>query len=545
VTGPAGVVTFLFTDLVGSTVLIDRLGDDAADDVRRGHFELLRRALTEAGGQEVKNLGDGLMVSFVSPVAALSCATAMQRAVADSGLELRVGLHAGEPALEGDDYFGTPVVVAKRLCDLARGGQIVASELLAGFVGTRGGFQFRPLGKLPLKGLSEPVAAVEVDLGPASEDRAAAAGVRPLPRVRPPRPRGPGLVGRDDEMAVLESELNAAAAGELRCVLVSGVPGLGKTRLSAEVVVRHEDVIALTARGHPMGETTAFGLWAEALDGYLRHLEAADVSAVCGGYLEDLASLLRSVAAVRGGPPADPPSRQGLLEGITVVLDRLSRAAPVVLVLDDIHDADASSLDCLSYLAHNLAAAPILVVLAARPTELAAHPVANRILMSLEQEGLLSRLPIGGLRRDRIGELAASVVGHEPPAGLVNWLLDRSQGNPLYALGLLRALLDEGADLAAPRLRHIPEDLAERVRSLLATLDEPALSALEPTRRGKRVSNWREQACVGLRRHSEAWSASPRRSKDGDSRPVGSGTKRERGIRISKTGRTSGSPLSP
>jgi class 3 adenylate cyclase len=479
VTGPAGVVTFLFTDLVGSTALIDRLGDDAADDARRGHFELLRRAVTEAGGQEVKNLGDGLMVSFVSPVAALSCAVAMQRAVAGSGLELRVGLHAGEPALDDGDYFGTPVVVAKRLCDLARGGQIVASELLAGFVGTRGGFRFRPLGKLPLKGLSEPVAAVEVDLGPAPAEGGTAVSVRPLPRVRSPRPRGPALIGRDEEMAVLESELAAAAAGELRCVLVTGDPGLGKSRLCAELAARHDDVIALKARGHPMGETTAFGLWAEALDAYLRHVDAADVAAVCGGYLEDLASLLRSVAAVRGGPPAEPPSRQALLEGVTVVLDHLSRAAPVVLILDDIHEADASSLDCVSYLGHNLVDAPILVVLAARPTELTTHPVANRILLSLEQDGLLSRLPIGGLRRERIAELAAAVMGEDAPAGLATWLLDRSQGNPLYALGLLRALLDEGADLAAPRLRHIPEDLAERVRSMLATLDEPALSTLE------------------------------------------------------------------
>ena len=478
-TGPAGVVTFLFTDLVGSTALIDRLGDDAADDVRRGHFELLRRAVAESGGQEVKNLGDGLMVSFVSPVAALSCATAMQRAVSDSGLELRVGLHAGEPTLEGDDYFGTPVVVAKRLCDLARGGQIVASELLAGFVGTRGGFRFRPLGKLALKGLSDPVAAVEVDFGSASADGPSNTSARQLPRVRGPRPRGPGLVGRGEELASLEAELAAAAAGELRCVLVTGDPGLGKSRLCAEVISRHDEVIALKARGHPMGETTAFGLWAEALDAYLRHLDAADIAAVCGGYLEDLASLLRSVAAVRGGPPAEPPSRQGLLAGITVVLDNLSRSAPVVLVLDDLHDADGSSLDCISYLAHNLAEAPILVVLAARPSELSAHPVANRILLSLDQDGLLRRLPIGGLRRERIAELAASVVGHDPPPGLVDWLLDRSQGNPLYALGLLRALLDEGADLTVPHLRHLPEDLSERVRGMLATLDEPALSALE------------------------------------------------------------------
>ena len=129
--GP-GVVTFLFTDLVGSTALIDRLGDDAADSVRREHFDVLRKAVEDAGGEEVKSLGDGLMVSFASPVAALSCAVAMQRSMAEGDLRIRVGVHAGEPVHEGDDYFGTPVVVAKRLCDRADGGQILATELHAG-----------------------------------------------------------------------------------------------------------------------------------------------------------------------------------------------------------------------------------------------------------------------------------------------------------------------------------------------------------------------------------------------------------------------------
>lgn len=92
---------------------------------------------------------------------------------------------------------------------------------------------------------------------------------------------------------------------------------------------------------------------------------------------------------------------------------------------------------------------------------------------------MLGRLPIGGLRPERIAALAAAVLGHDPPERLVGWLHERSQGYHLYALGLLRALLDEGADLSASRLCHLPEDLAERVRSLLATLDEPALSALE------------------------------------------------------------------
>ncbi|MCA1843717.1 MAG: adenylate/guanylate cyclase domain-containing protein, partial [Actinobacteria bacterium] len=280
-TGTAGVVTFLFTDLVGSTALIDRLGDDAADSLRRDHFDVLHKAVEEAGGEEVKNLGDGLMVSFSSPVAALSCAVAMQRAMAGSEQRIRVGVHAGEPAQEGDDYFGTPVVIAKRLCDRADGGQILATELLAGLVGTRGGFQFLPRGRLALKGLSEPVATVEVRWQP---DEAAAAPVAPVRRraARASRPRGPGIVGRDHELAVLDDELACAGDGELRCVLLSAEAGVGKTRLVREFLSRHDEVTPLSARAHPMGDTTAFGLWAEVLDGHLRHLPATEVARCCG-----------------------------------------------------------------------------------------------------------------------------------------------------------------------------------------------------------------------------------------------------------------------
>lgn len=478
-TGPAGVVTFLFTDLVGSTALIDRLGDDAADSVRRDHFDVLRKAVEDTGGEEVKNLGDGLMVAFASPVAALSCAVAMQQALSGSEQRIRVGVHAGEPVQEGDDFFGTPVVVAKRLCDRAEGGQILATELLVGLVGTRGGFQFLPLGRLALKGLSEPVATVEVRWQPFVDEAVGAPAAGRRRHARAPRPRGPGIVGREHELAVLDDELAGARDGELRCVLLTAEAGVGKTRLVREFLSHHNEVTPLMARAHPMGETTAFGLWAEALDGHLRHRSASDVTRCCGGFVEDMAAILRSVAAVRGSLPACPPPRSALLEGITVLLENLAADGPVVVVLDDIHQADASSLDALSYLSASLGDAPVLVVLAARPGELTEHPLAHRVLLTLEQDGVLTRLPLVPLDEEEIGALAASVLRCAPPPPLVPWLQARSRGNPLFALGLLRALLDEGADLAAPRLRQLPEDLAERVRALLAKLDPRALTVME------------------------------------------------------------------
>jgi class 3 adenylate cyclase len=161
-------VTIMFTDMVGSTAMLDRLGDDAAHELRRRHFALLRRATRDHGGREVKRLGDGLMLAFGSARAAVECAIAMQRAVAEDEdpLQLRIGIATGETLREDDDYFGRPVVDARRLCDAARGGDVLVSEPMRELVAVRGAHGFESLGPLALKGLSEPVAASAVRARP-------------------------------------------------------------------------------------------------------------------------------------------------------------------------------------------------------------------------------------------------------------------------------------------------------------------------------------------------------------------------------------------
>ncbi|MGH2818078.1 MAG: adenylate/guanylate cyclase domain-containing protein [Actinomycetota bacterium] len=164
-----GAAAFVFTDVVSSTQLLESLGDDHADRLRRLHFRVLRSTVAPFRGREVKSLGDGLMVVFRSSVDALRCAVAMQRAIdrhnerhPSGALQIRIGVHVGESVEEEGDYFGTPVVVAKRLCDKAGGGQILISGTIRSLVGSRGNLLYRDCGTIELKGITQPMPAHEV-----------------------------------------------------------------------------------------------------------------------------------------------------------------------------------------------------------------------------------------------------------------------------------------------------------------------------------------------------------------------------------------------
>ena len=175
--------TILFTDLVGSAAMFGRQGDEAADALRREHFAALRRAIAEHGGREVKSTGDGLMVAFSSAVAAVRCAVEMQRATAAAGeLELSVGIDAGEPLPEGDDLYGTPVIVASRLCDAAGAGEILASQMVCRIAGPRVAELITPAGALRLRGISERVAASHVRWRDDAGDEPPALEIAAVPR---------------------------------------------------------------------------------------------------------------------------------------------------------------------------------------------------------------------------------------------------------------------------------------------------------------------------------------------------------------------------
>lgn len=166
-TGRRVTRTFLFTDIVGSTSLLETMGDAAWEDVTRWHDETLRSLVATHGGEVVKSTGDGLFATFPDAVSAVSCAVAIQRRLAEHRREhgfapqVRIGLHAGEATQVGDDYTGIGVHEAARVGAIAEGGEIlITTETLEAEP-----VPFPVAGERPvsLKGLAEPVRVVSVE----------------------------------------------------------------------------------------------------------------------------------------------------------------------------------------------------------------------------------------------------------------------------------------------------------------------------------------------------------------------------------------------
>ncbi len=160
-----GIRTVLFTDIVGSTNLTQQLGDEAAMDLIHLHDTVVRNALGDSDGREVKHMGDGMLTSFVSAAGAIKCATRIQLELAqaretraDCPLHVRIGIASGEPVEHHSDLFGSTVQLAARLCSAAAAGQILVSNVVAELcLGKK--VDFDDLGPLELKGFDRPIRA--------------------------------------------------------------------------------------------------------------------------------------------------------------------------------------------------------------------------------------------------------------------------------------------------------------------------------------------------------------------------------------------------
>ncbi|HEY2832278.1 MAG TPA: AAA family ATPase [Sporichthyaceae bacterium] len=449
----SALVTILFTDLVGSTELLSRAGDEDAQRIFRAHHKLLADVASGHGGAEVKWLGDGLMASFASAADALRCAISMQqscqRPVAGQRLSIRVGLNTGEAFRDEVDFFGTPVVVARRLCDHAAGGQILCSELVAGLLAGRVGFAFVSLGALELKGVPDAVSALEVRY---EVDAAPALGGR-LP-----------FVGRQDALARLVGRLAETAAGHGGLMFVAGEPGIGKTRLTEELAEAAAADGFSVLWGHCLDGDWAppYAPFAEAVEAMVDRLPAEELRADLGAGGPVLAQLVpalhQRVSELPDVAPVQPDeARFRVLDAMAQFLAATARRVPVLLCLDDLHWADASTVAMLRHVVRTSRGQRMLVVGTYRDAEVGAGHPLHDALGDLRRQVEFERLKLEGLEAKAVAELLEAIADHDVLGSVAAAIATETAGNPFFIKEVLRHLFDEGRFLRGPDGRWISD----------------------------------------------------------------------------------------
>jgi class 3 adenylate cyclase len=494
----AGTVVVLFTDMVGSTELLTRLGDDAFDDLRRAHFEQLEREIRANAGEVVKRLGDGVMATFGSASDAVSAAVAIQQAVDAAGrgregmpVSVRVGVAAGDATEEEGDWYGAPVIEGSRLCAAAAPQQVLVGEVVRLLAGTRGGHEYHTLGSLDLKGLPEPVPVAEVCWAPL-----VATVALPLP---PPLTSDVGelpFAGRSEALAILTDEWKHTLAHGQRAVLVAGEPGIGKTRLVTEFAraVHADGAVVLLGRADEHVDAP-YGAWREALRWLVRHAPTDVLARHVDEHGGELTRLLPELSRRVNGTPAPldvdaETERLMLFEAVVGVLECTAADAPVLIVLDDVHWADRSSLLLLLHLLRGRSTVPVLIVGTYRDTDIdRAHPLAA-VLADLRREPCVARISLDGLDRDGIADLLTRAGGNDLDAAgetFADVLHRDTDGNPFFAVEVLRHLIETDALVheggrwragATMDVAGLPEGVREVIGRRLATLPETTNAAL-------------------------------------------------------------------
>jgi tetratricopeptide (TPR) repeat protein len=482
------------TDLVGSTDTVARLGAQDGERWRAQHISLLREALGACAGREVQMLGDGILAAFESPSSAVRFAGTAQQRIARAGARrdalapyaVRIGIAVGEVMEDDEGVHGLVVVEAARLCAAAKGGQVLATALVQALGAGGTGARFSPLGALELKGLPGPVAVVEVSVpiegpGPAIPAPAALVSAAATP-----------FVGRGSERSKLAAAWSRAVSGERRVALVAGEPGIGKTRLAAEIAREALAAGAIVLHGRCDEDLSApFQPWVQSLRHYLAHADPGALRADLAETAADLVRVVPEVSRFVSDLPASDPdpesARLRLFEAIDGLLASASRSAPVLVVLDDLHWADKPSLVLLRHLVRSARPAALLLLGTYRETDLArTHPLAET-LADLRREPLVERLLLRGLAESETAALLAARAEHDVAEAFVRAVHSETDGNPFFVEEVLRhlaetgALRREGGRWTSDRRIEdlgIPEGVREVVGRRLSRLSETANQAL-------------------------------------------------------------------
>lgn len=496
--GNPQTATIMVTDLVGSTELRASVGEERAEALRRLHDRLIAAEITSRNGSVVKGLGDGALAMFAGAADAVAAAVAIQQAMAmhnrrsrEAPLRVRIGISAGDVTIEDGDCFGTPVVEASRLCGHAAGEQILVAELVRLLARGRGDHEFNAVGELDLKGLPEPVAAAEVRW-----DAARVSSV-PLPGPLAVTDWYP-FAGRSSEVQVVTSRWKEAAHEGVRFVALSGEPGMGKTRTATELARSVHDDGAIVLYGRCDEELdTPYRPFVEALRHLVAHVPdailVAHVAAVGASLSTLVPELCERTDCDTELSPTVEADRTRLFAAVEDLLRRTALEAPVLLVLDDLHWADRSSLLLLRHLISEGSATPMLVLGTYRDTDLArTHPLAAA-LADLRRNPVVERVALEGLGVEEVASFLTAAAGTgevDVPglARLAELLFAETEGNPFFLSEVLSHLMESRAiyleggrwvgdrDLIA-RL-GVPEGVREVLGRRLSALSDDANEAL-------------------------------------------------------------------
>jgi len=459
---PSGTVTFLFTDIEGSTRLLKRLGERYVD-LLDGHHRLLREAISSVGGQEIDTQGDSFFVAFRRARDAVLAAVAAQRALAEhewpEGLEVRVrmGIHTGEPAVGGESYVGLGVHRAARICSACHGGQLLVSNATRELVqdDLPSGVGLRELGEHSLKDLDRAECLFQVtgaglrsDFPPlrtlAGPETVALFGVvSGRPAAVAPIAATDAIVGREPELgtarAILERARSGRGAGGL---LVTGDAGIGKTRLCEEILTEASRIGLTTLRGaaREAEGVVPYGPVVEALDRLL--MDRADLAAgLTEGARSELARLSIALPAAATAS-AELPDRQRIFSAVAQLLAHAARERGAVILVDDVHLADRVTLQLLHYLARVGHLEPLVVVLAFRGVVLNGR--LGELRSSLLAQRLAAEIRLGPLDRSTAAAIAARVSGGALGGEATDAIWSLAEGNPFFTEELAAAIDPRG-----------------------------------------------------------------------------------------------------
>lgn len=297
------------------------------------------------------------------------------------------------------------------------------------------------------------------------------------------------FLGREEELAAILARLDEAAAGHGGVVLLGGEPGIGKSRLADEVAAhaRRRGFASLWGRGWEDAGAPPYWPWVQVLRSYLRQTDQDVARDRLAHGAADIMQMLPEVRELFPDLPASSGARSDaarfqLFDSTAAFLRAAAMDGPLLMVLDDLQAADASSLRLLEFLAGQVGEMRVLVVGTYRDVELTPdHPLTSA-LTELAREPTTQAMTLGGLGRDALRTLISATAGEGAADAVVGAVAHGTKGNPLYATETLRLLSAEGrlGELAHGPSRHfaVPAGVRTVIRRRLDRLAAPAQTAL-------------------------------------------------------------------